>query len=178
LPDAPAAVLADFDEHINLQFVLAALAYRAGLTRIVSFMMAAEISMLTYNQVGISEAFHPLSHHQNNADKMARLAVVQTYHTTVFARFLDKLKSTPDGDGSLLDHSILLYGSNMSDSNLHNADPLPSVLFGRGYGTVRGGQHLKLAQDTPHANLILTLLDRAGVPVKSIGNSNGDIADV
>ena len=178
LPDAPAGVPADFDEHIKLQFDLAALAYRAGLTRIVSFMMAAEISMLTYNQVGISEAFHPLSHHQNNADKMARLAVVQTYHTTVFARFLDKLKSTPDGDGSLLDHSILLYGSNMSDSNLHNADPLPSVLFGRGYGTVRGGQHLKLAQDTPHANLILTLLDRAGVPVKSIGNSNGDIADV
>ena len=178
LPDAPAGVPADFDEHIKLQFDLAALAYRAGLTRIVSFMMAAEISMLTYNQVGISEAFHPLSHHQNNADKMARLAVVQTYHSTVFAKFLDRLRSTPDGDGSLLDHSILLYGSNMSDSNLHNADPLPSVLFGRGYGTVRGGQHLKLAQDTPHANLILTLLDRAGVPVKSIGNSNGDIADV
>ena len=178
LPDAPAGVPADFDEHIKLQFDLAALAYRAGLTRIVSFMMAAEISMLTYNPVGISEAFHPLSHHQNNADKMARLAVVQTYHTTVFARFLDKLKSTPDGDGSLLDHSILLYGSNMSDSNLHNANPLPSVVFGHGYGTVRGGQHLKLAQDTPHANLILTLLDRAGVPVKSIGNSNGDIADV
>jgi hypothetical protein len=178
LPDAPAGVPADFDAHINLQFDLAALAYRAGLTRIVSMMMAAEISMLTYNQVGISEAFHPLSHHQNNADKMARLAVVQTYHSTVFARFVDKLRSTPDGDGSLLDHSILLYGSNMSDSNLHNADPLPSVVFGRGYGTVRGGQHLKLAQDTPHANLILTLLDRAGVPVESLGNSTGDIADV
>ena len=101
-------------------------------------MMAAEISMLTYNQVGVSEAFHPLSHHQNNADKMARLAVVQTYHSTVFARFLEKLKSTPDGDGSLLDHSILLYGSNMSDSNLHNADPLPSVVFGRGYGALQG----------------------------------------
>jgi len=178
LPDAPAGVPADFDSHINLQFDLAALAYRAGLTRIVSMMMAAEISMLTYNQVGISDAFHPLSHHQNNPDKMARLAVVQTYHSTVFAKFLEKLESTPDGDGSLLDHSILLYGSNMSDSNLHNANPLPSVVFGHGYGTVRGGQHLKLAQDTPHANLILTLLDRAGVPVKSIGNSNGDIADV
>jgi uncharacterized protein DUF1552 len=178
LPDAPAGVPADFDSHINLQFDLAALAYRAGLTRIVSMMMAAELSMLTYNQVGISDAFHPLSHHQNNPDKMARLSVVQTYHSTVFARFLDKLKSTPDGDGSLLDHSILLYGSNMSDSNLHNANPLPSVVFGQGYGTVRGGQHLKLAQDTPHANLILTLLDRAGVPVESIGNSTGDLADV
>jgi hypothetical protein len=178
LPDAPAGVPADFDAHINLQFDLAALAYQAGLTRIVSFMMAAEISMLTYNQVGISEAFHPLSHHQNNPDKMARLAVVQTYHSTVFARFLGKLKSTPDGDGSLLDHSILLYGSNMSDSNLHNADPLPSVVFGRGYGALRGGQHLKLAQDTPHANLILTLLDRAGVSVESLGNSTGELTEV
>ncbi len=101
LPDAPAGVPAEFDEHINLMFDLAALAYRAGLTRIVSMMMAAEISMLTYNQVGVSEAFHPLSHHQNNADKLTRLAVVQTYHSTVFARFLDKLRSTPDGDGSL-----------------------------------------------------------------------------
>ena len=178
LPDAPAGVPADFDAHINLQFDLAALAYQAGLTRIVSMMMAAEISMLTYNQVGISEAFHPLSHHQNNADKMARLAVVQTYHSTVFARFLDKLKSTPDGDGSLLDHSILLYGSNMSDSNLHNADPLPSVVFGHGYGALRGGQHLKFAQDSPHANLIFTLLMRAGVSVESLGNSTGDLADV
>jgi hypothetical protein len=178
LPDAPTGVPADFDEHIKLQFDLAALAFQAGLTRIVSFMMAAEISMLTYNQVGVSEAFHPLSHHQNNPDKLARLAVVQTYHSTVFARFLDKLRSTPDGDGSLLDHSILLYGSNMSDSNLHNADPLPSVVFGRGYGALRGGQHLQFAQDTPHANLILTLLDRAGVPVESLGNSTGDLADV
>jgi hypothetical protein len=178
LPDAPAGVPADFDAHITLQFDLAALAYRAGLTRIVSMMMAAEISMLTYNQVGISEAFHPLSHHQNNADKMARLAVVQTYHSAVFARFLETLKNTPDGDGSLLDHSILLYGSNMSDSNLHNANPLPSLVFGHGYGAVRGGQHLKFAPDTPHANLILTLLSRAGVPVESLGNSTGDLTDV
>jgi len=178
LPDAPAGVPASFDEHINLQFDLAALAYQAGLTRIVTFMMAAELSMLTYNQVNISEAFHPLSHHQNNPDKMARLAVVQTYHSTVFARFLDKLRSTPDGDGSLLDHSILLYGSNMSDSNLHNANPLPSVVFGHGYGALKGGQHLKFAPDTPHANLILTLLARAGVPRESLGNSTGELAEV
>jgi hypothetical protein len=178
LPDAPAGVPQSFDEHINLMFDLAALAYQAGLTRVVTMMMAAEISMLTYNQVGVSEAFHPLSHHQNNADKMARLAVVQAYHSTVFARFLDKLAHTPDGDGSLLDHAILLYGSNMSDSNLHNADPLPSVVFGRGYGALKGGQHLAFAQDTPHANLILTLLARAGVPVESLGNSTGDLAAV
>jgi len=178
LPDAPAGVPQSFDEHINLMFDLAALAYEAGLTRVVSFMMAAEISMLTYNQVGISEAFHPLSHHQNNADKLARLAVVQTYHSTVFARFLEKLRQTPDGDGSLLDHSILLYGSNMSDSNLHNADPLPSVVFGHGYGALKGGQHLAFAQDTPHANLILTLLARAGVRRESLGNSTGELTAV
>jgi hypothetical protein len=178
LPDAPAGVPPSFDDHIKTMFDLTALAYRAGLTRIVSFMMAAEISMLTYNQVGVSEAFHPLSHHQNNPDKMARLAVVQTYHSTVFAGFLEKLASTPDGDGSLLDHSILLYGSNMSDSNLHNADPLPSIVFGRGHGALKGGQHLKFAQDTPHANLIFTLLERAGVDVDSLGNSTGDLAEV
>jgi hypothetical protein len=178
LPDAPAGVPAAFDEHINLMFDLMALAYQADLTRVVSFMMAAEISMLTYNQVGISEAFHPLSHHQNNPDKLSRLAVVQTYHSDVFARFLDKLRSTPDGDGSLLDHAILLYGSNMSDSNLHNADPLPSAIFGGGNGRLKGGQHLRYEQDTPHANLILTLLERAGVPIESLGNSTGLLADV
>jgi len=96
----------------------------------------------------------------------------------VFARFLEKLRSTPDGDGSLLDHAILLYGSNMSDSNLHNADPLPSVVFGRGYGALKGGQHLAFPQDTPHANLIVTLLARAGVRVESLGNSTGDLAGV
>jgi hypothetical protein len=178
LPDAPAGVPPAFDDHINTMFDLAALAYQAGLTRVVSFMMAAEISMLTYNQVGVSEAFHPLSHHQNNPDKLSRLAVVQTYHSDVFARFLDKLSKTPDGDGSLLDHAILLYGSNMSDSNLHNADPLPSLVFGHGYGSIKGGQHLSFAQDTPHANLILTLLERAGVPAESLGNSTGDLAEV
>jgi hypothetical protein len=178
LPDAPAGVPASFDDHIKLMFDLAVLAYQAGLTRVVSMMMAAEISMLTYNQVGVSEAFHPLSHHQNNPDKMARLAIVQKYHSTVFTRFLDKLQSTPDGDGSLLDHSILLYGSNMSDSNLHNADPLPALVFGHGYGRVKGGQHLKYPQDTPHANLMFTLLERGGVPVEWLGNSTGDLAEV
>jgi hypothetical protein len=178
LPDAPAGVPASFDEHINLMFDLVALAYQAGLTRVVTMMMAAEVSMLTYNQVGVPDAFHPLSHHQNNADKMTRLAVVQTYHSEVFAKFLDKLKNTADGDGSLLDHSILLYGSNMSDSNLHNADPLPAVVFGRGHGRIRGGQHLAYPQDTPHANLMLTLLDRVGVPQESIGNSTGELAEV
>jgi hypothetical protein len=178
LPDAPAGVPAAFDDHIKLMLDLTALAYQAGLTRVVSFMIAAEISMLTYNQVGVSDAFHPLSHHQNNPEKMARLAIVQAYHSKVFAQFLDRLKNTPDGDGSLLDHAILLYGSNMSNSNLHNADPLPSAVFGHAYGKIKGGQHLAYPQDTPHANLIFTLLERGGIPVQSLGNSTGDLTEV
>lgn len=178
LPDAPAGVPASFEEHIGLMLNLAALAYQADLTRVVTFMIAAEISMMTYNQIGISEAFHPLSHHQNNPDKLSKLAVLQAYHSEIFARFLDTLRKTPDGDGSMLDHSILLYGSNMSDSNLHNADPLPSAIFGSGYGRIKGGQHLAYEQDTPHANLVLTLLERAGVPIESLGNSTGLLSAV
>ncbi len=178
LPDAPAGVPQDWEEHINMMFDLTVLAYRADLTRVVSFMVAAEISMLTYNQIGISEAFHPLSHHQNNASKLERLARLQAYHSELFARFLDRLHSTPDGDGSLLDHSILLYGSNMSDSNLHNANPLPSAVFGKGFGRIRGGQHIVTEPDTPLANLLLTLLERGGIEVYSIGNSTGQIEAV
>lgn len=134
--------------------------------------------MMTYNQIGLSEAFHPLSHHQNNPGKLSRLASLQTYHSEIFARFLERMASTPDGDGSLLDHSILLYGSNMSDGNLHNANPLPSAVFGRAYGRIRGGQHIVEAPDTPLANLLLTLLDRGGVPREFLGNSTGDIASI
>ena len=105
--------------------------------------------------------------------------MIQAYHARIFSRFLDRLSNTPDGDGSLLDHSILLFGSNMSDSNAHNANPLPSALFGGGYGRIKGGQHLSYAADTPHANLILTILERAGIPgIESLGNSTGLLAEV
>ena len=144
-------------------FELIALAYQANLTRVASFMMAREVSMRTYNNLGVSDAFHPLSHHQNNPAKIEKLVKVQNFHTKVFTGFLDKLAATPDGDGSLLDHSIILFGSNMSNSDLHNNDPLPSAVFGRAYGKIKGGQHLHYPQNTPHANLLLTLLDRAGV---------------
>jgi hypothetical protein len=178
LPDAPTGVPGSFDEHIGLMFDLMALAYQAELTRVASFMMAAEQSMMTYKQIGIAEAFHPLSHHQNSPEKMARLATLQTYHSQVFARFLEKLANMPDGDGSLLDHSIMLYGSNMSDSNRHNANPLPTAVFGRASGRIRGGQHIVEAADTPLANLLLSLLDRGGVPLEFLGNSTGDIASI
>lgn len=178
LPDAPVGVPPAFEDHIRLMFDLLALAYQAELTRVATFMMAAELSMMTYNQIGISESFHPLSHHQNNPQKIDRLAKLQTYHSEIFAGFLQKLADTPDGDGSLLDHSILLYGSNMSDSNRHNANPLPSAVFGRAYGRIRGGQHIVESPDTPLANLMLTLVDRGGVPLDFLGLSTGDIASI
>ena len=179
IPDAPLGVPGNWEEHTNLMFDLLALAYEVELTRVTTMMMSAELSMLTYNQVGISDAYHPLSHHRYVPDKMDKCAVVQTYHAKIFARFLERLSKTQDGDGSLLDHSILLFGSNMSDSNAHNADPLPSAIFGKGYGRIKGGQHLQYVADTPHANLVLTILERAGIPgIESLGNSSGIFAEV
>jgi hypothetical protein len=178
LPDAPLGVPEDFAEQVGTMFDLMALAWQADKTRVASFMIAKEVSMRTYNQIGVSDAFHPLSHHQNDPAKLDRLAKIQTYHTTLFARFVKRLHETPDGDGSLLDHSLVLYGSNMSNSDLHNNDPLPSALLGRGYGRVKGGQHLNYAQDTPHANLLLTMLDRAGIRLPSLGNSTGLLTEI
>jgi len=141
-------------------------------------MMAKEVSMRTYNQIGVPDAFHPLSHHQNDPAKLDRLTKVQVYHSEAYARFLKRLANTPDGDGSLLDHSILLFGSNMSNSDLHNNDPLPLAVFGLGYGKIKGGQHLHYPQDTPLANLLLTMLVRAGIPVEKHGDSTGLLSEV
>ena len=178
LPDAPVGIPSEFEEHLKVMFELMALAYQANLTRVASFMMAREVSMRTYNNVGVSDAFHPLSHHQNNPQKIEKLVKVQNFHTKMFAGFVDRLAKTPDGDGSLLDHSILLFGSNMSNSDLHNNDPLPLAVLGKGCGTIRGGQHLHYPQNTPSANLMLTLLHRAGVEQDKVGDSTGTFAEV
>ncbi len=178
LPDAPVGVPVVFEEHLKMMFDLIALAYQANLTRVASFMMAREVSMRTYNNLGVSDAFHPLSHHQNNPTKVEKLVRVQNFHSKLFAGFLDKLAATPDGDGSLLDHSIILFGSNMSNSDLHNNDPLPSAIFGKAYGRLKGGQHLRYAQNTPHANLLLSLLQKAKVPVEKVGDSNGLLTEL
>ena len=178
LPDAPSGVQEDFGKMLDTMFEMQVLAYQANVTRVTTFMMAKEVSMRTYNQIGVSDAFHPLSHHQNDPAKLDRLAKVQTYHSEAYARFLKRMASTPDGDGTLLDHSILVFGSNMSNSDLHNNDPLPIAVFGHGYGKIKGGQHLHYQQDTPVANLWLTLLQRAGIPVQSHGNSTGVLAEV
>ena len=178
LPDAPTGILEDFTKQLDTMFELIALAWQSNATRVSTFMIAKEVSMRTYNNIGVSDAFHPLSHHQNDPAKLARLTKVQAYHTEAFSRFVKRLKNTPDGDGSLLEHSIILFGSNMSNSDLHNNDPLPSAVIGRGYGKIKGGQHLHYPQDTPLANLLLTLLNRGGIQVAQHGNSTGMLAEV
>jgi hypothetical protein len=178
LPDAPSGVQEDFGKVLDTMLEMQLLAYQANVTRVTTFMMAKEVSMRTYNQIGVSDAFHPLSHHQNDPAKLDRLAKVQTYHSEAYARFLKRMASTPDGDGTLLDHSILVFGSNMSNSDMHNNDPLPIAVFGHAYGKIKGGQHLHYPQDTPLANLWVTLLQRAGVPIESHGMSSGTLVEV
>jgi hypothetical protein len=176
LPDVP--VGSTFDQRLTLMFDMIALAYQANLTRVFSFMMAGEGSNQTYNHVGVSDAFHPLSHHQNDKARKEKLVKIQTYHSQAFAKFLAKLAAMPDGDGSMLDHSILLYGSNMSNSNAHNHFPLPTLVAGGGCGKLKGNQHIKYPDQTPLANLLATLLERAGVPEEKVGNSNGVFSEL
>jgi hypothetical protein len=177
VPNAPAGTPASFEQHIGLMFDLVALAYQANMTRVFSFMMAAEVSGLTYNQIGVSDAFHPLSHHNNEQAKMDKLVKIQTYHTDILAKFLTKLQKMPDGDGTMLDHSVILYGSNMSNSNAHNHYPLPTALVG-GWNKLKGDQHLKYPDQTPLANMLLTVLDRAGIPMEAFGDSSGKFKEV
>lgn len=178
LPDAPMGVEEDFGKQLQVMFELMTLAWQADKTRVATFVMAKEVSMRTYNQIGVPDAFHPLSHHQNNPVKLDKLVKIQNYHTHMLTGFLARLKQVKDGDGSLLDHAIILFGSNMSNSDKHNNDPLPSAVLGLGCGRIKGGQHLHYPQDTPHANLMLTLLDRAGVHLKALGNSTGLLQEI
>jgi hypothetical protein len=176
IPEAPPGIPFVYEDHVGLMFDLLALAYEADITRVFTFMMAREISNRTYPQVDVSEGHHAVSHHANRPEKIDMNARIQRYHVGLFAKFLDKLDATPDGDGSLLDHSILLYGSNMSNSNAHDHYPLPNVLVGGGNGRLRGGQHIKEEDHTPMTNLILTMLHKADVSVESLGDSTGTIA--
>ena len=178
LPDVPVA-RPSFDQLLRLQFDLIAAAFQANMTRVVSYMMAAEVSNQSYGHIGIPDAFHPLSHHADNKAAMEKLARVQRYHTSVFADFLAKLQKMPDGDrGSVLDNSVFLYGSNMSNSNVHNNFPLPTLVLGRAGGSIKGGQHLRFPDRTPIANLLFTLLLRAGVPVDKVGDSTQEMTEV
>jgi hypothetical protein len=178
IPEAPIGVPNDIDLHFKMMFDLMALAFQADLTRVITFSLDREASMRTYNNLSINEAFHPLSHHSNDPAKQDRLAVIQTYHTKVFARYIERMAKTPDGDGTLLDHSMTLFGSNMSDSNRHNHDPLPVAILGRANGRIKGGQHLRYAQDSKFADLLLTLLERTQIPVEKIGDSSKTLEEV
>lgn len=178
LPEVPGATSQNFDEHLRMMFDLVALAWQGNLTRIQTFMIAPEVSEQTYNHIGVPDAFHAISHHANDPAKKARLAKIQRYHSEVFADFLARLAKTPDGEGSMLDNSMLLYGSNMSNSNAHNQYPLPTAIIGGGAGRLHGGQHINFAQRTPLANVHLTLLQRAGVPIERVGDSTGVIAEL
>ncbi len=178
LPEIPVASPA-FDERLKLMFDLLVAAYQTNSTRIATFMLAAEVSNMSYAHIGVADAFHPLSHHADNKNSLEKLAQVQRYHSQVFADFLAKLAAIPDGDaGSMLDSSIFLYGSNMSNSNKHDSFPLPTLVFGGGNGKIKGNQHLKVADRTPIANLHYTLMLRAGVPVDKVGDSTADISEV
>jgi hypothetical protein len=178
IPDAPIGIPNDITEHFTLMFDLMALAFQADITRVVTFSMDREASMRTYTNLGIAEGFHPLSHHGNNAQKMDKLVQIQKYHTEVFAKFVDRLSKAKEADGTVLDHSTILYGSNMSNSDRHNNDPLPSALLGHAHGRIKGGQHVKYPQDSRFADLLVTIFDRNNIPVEKIGDSGGVFSEV
>ena len=178
LPEAPIGELPNFDDQVELMFDLITLAYQANLTRVASYIMVAEGTNRTYNHIGISDAFHPLSHHANKLESLEKLVRIQTYHMERFSGFIEKLDAIEDGDGSLLDHSMFLYGSNMSNSDRHNNYPLPNILVGGGAGALNGGQHIELPENTTLSNLLLTILNKAGVEQDSFADSTGTIAGV
>ena len=178
LPEAPIGELDAFDEQVTLLFDLIALAYQADLTRVASYMMVSEGTNRTYNHIGVSDSFHPVSHHANDLGRIEKLTKIQTWHVERFSDFVGKLAAIPDGEGTLLDNSIFMYGSNMSNSDRHNGYPLPNILVGGGAGTITGGRHIELAERTPIANLHLTLLGKVGVEQETFGDSTGVIAGV
>lgn len=178
VPNSPSGIPDDHEEHTKLMFDLMVLAFQANITRISTFMMAREVSYRTFPKLGISEAFHPASHHQNVQGRLDVLTKINTYHVSLIAYLLDRLKNTPDGDGTLLDHSLILYGSAMSNSNVHNHGPLPVFVAGGAAGRMKGGRHIKYPENTPMANLLMTILDKAGIPQESVGDSTGFLSEV
>ena len=174
-PATPVGVPENWEEHVMLQFDLMALALQGNLTRVLSFMMARELSTLSYPQIGVADGHHPVSHNNNIPEQVAKKIKVDIYHLDLFSRFLEKLQSTPDGDGSLLDHSLFLYGSGMTNGNAHDHENLPTLLVGGAAGRHRGNRHLKMTKSTPLSNLMIALADKAGINVEKFGQSDGRI---
>ena len=175
VPEAPVGVPELFEDHLKLMFDLQALAYRAEITRIMTMMYARDTSGATYPNSGNRDGFHGASHHSNARAKMDAFAQINRYHVQMLAYFIDKLQSTPDGDGNLLDHSVVLFGSSMSNGNQHDHDPLPVVVVGGLSGQLKGGRHIVTPAHTPMSNLLLTLLEKFGVPQPSFGDSTGNL---
>ena len=178
VPAPPIGIPDDHEEHSKLMIDLLALAFQADITRVSAFMMAREVSYRTFPKIGVPDPFHATSHHQDLPEKLEKLTKINTYHVGLVAYLLEKLKTTQDGDGTLLDHSLILYGSCMSNPNVHNHSPLPWFLAGGGCGTVKGGRHIKYSDNTPAANLLLTMLDKAGLHQDGLGDSTGILTEI
>jgi hypothetical protein len=176
--DRPVGVPAAYSDHARLMFDLQVLAFQADATRVITFQLAREASNRTYAEIGVSDPHHPLSHHGNDPRKVARMALINRFHVSLFAEFIAKLKATPEGNGSLLDHSLILYGSGMGDPNMHTHDNLPIIVAGGAAGRMRGGRHIQFPKATPLANLHLTLLDKVGVRLDKFGDSTGKVDEL
>lgn len=175
LPDRPVDVPERFEDYVKMMFDLQALAFRADITRVFSMIMARELSSRTFAQIGVPDQHHAVSHHRNDPDLIAKKAKIDTHHMELFTYFLQKLHDTPDGDGSLLDHSLILYGGGMGNGNLHRHNDLPCLLAGKLGGQIQTGRHLVYPQDTPMTNLLLAILEKAGVKIDKLGDSTGVI---
>ena len=173
--DRPVGAPASFEEHAQLMFDLQVLAYQTDMTRVITFMTGRGQSNRSYPEIGVPDAHHPISHHQSDPVKLDKLYKINRYHSELFAYFLEKLRSTEEGNGTLLDHSIILYGSEMSDSNRHLLQNLPILLAGGAGGQIQGGNHLRYTKDIPLTNLFLTMLDKMGVQVEKFGDSTGKL---
>src|SRR5438094_1061469 len=176
--DRPVGVPTSYAEHAKLMFDLQALAMQGDVTRVITFQLARETSTRTYPEIGVPDPHHPLTHHGNNPEKIARMAKINAFHVSLFAYYLAKLKSTPDGDGTLLDHSVVLYGSGMGNPNVHDHVNLPTIVAGGGAGRMKGGRHISYAEPTPLANLHLTLLEKVGVRLDKFADSQGKIDEL
>ena len=173
--EQPQGVPPVFEDHLTLMLDLQLLAFQSDLTRVISFMIGKEQSARPYPQIGVPEAHHPLSHHDNVPELIAHMSKINHYHVELFSKYLAKLRATPDGDGSLLDHMTILYGAGISNSQAHAGSNLPLMLVGGGAGTIKGGRHIKYKDSPSNANLLVTLMDKLGVPVEKVGGSNGKL---
>ena len=174
-PPAPPGIPDSYEEHVKMMYDLLVLAYRSNATRVSTYMVARETSNRSYPQIGVPDAHHEISHHQNQSDAIKKNVKIQIYHMGLFAQFLQKMQATSDGDGSLLDNTIILFGSNMSNSNLHDHFPLPNLVIGGSVAGLKGGRHIKFADRIPMTNLLLTLLEKAGVSLDKLGDSTGKL---